>query len=253
MATLFAIDGCPAGWLILSSGPKPESIPGACIVRVMADLNGMLRDGDIVAIDMPIGLKDANEANHARRECDQAARGALGTRSCCVFYTPARGVLDHIATYSGASSWHKAHTGKGLSCQVYNILNKVRELDDWLREDSKRAGTVHEVHPELSFAHWADGEGKAKPISERKKTRAGREKRRSLVEKQWPGAFASATCSLGPKAARGLKPLNRWQDDDLLDAFAALWTLQRISRHEAIPYPADAPKDSCGQSMCIWA
>jgi len=253
MTKLHALDGCQAGWLVVSVSLDPDCRPCACIVQNLEELDSMLGVGDLVAIDMPIGLKDADTVDHSRRECDLEARKVLGPRSCCVFYAPARGVLDYLDTPAAASSWHKDHTGKGLSRQIYHILNKVKILDQWLRQGAAQARLVHEVHPEVSFAHWAGNADEPKPILEGKKTPAGHAKRLRLIETQWPGAVAAATASLGPKSSRHLEPAKRWQEDDLLDAFAALWTLLRISEGRAKWYPSAPTRDSQGLTMCIRA
>ena len=188
-------------------------------------------------------------ADHARRECDLVAKDILRPRSSCVFFAPARGVLEHLENHQTASSWHKEQTGKGISCQTYNILHKVKSLDDWLRKDMERAQRVHEVHPELSFAHWNATGHEPPRILDGKKTREGHEQRVRLIDEQWPGAVDVATASLGPYASGS----RRWQKDDLLDAFAALWTLQRIAAGKAICYPSNPSRDKCGLTMCIWA
>jgi predicted RNase H-like nuclease len=253
MSKLFAMDGCHAGWLVVSLDSGTDTCPRACIVPSLEAFEALLGPSDLVAIDMPVGLAEAERENHARRLCDVQARKLLGRRACCVFYAPARGVLEHLATPATASSWHKLHTGKGLSCQVFHILNKVKTLDAWLRRDDTRARRVYEVHPELSFAYWA-GSGKApKPIQEGKKSSVGREERRRLIEAKWTGAIKAANDVLGPKSSAHPQPSLRWQEDDLLDALAALWTLLRISNTMAVCLPDVPPKDAHGLSMCIWA
>lgn len=253
MPKLHAIDGCPAGWLVVSVSLESGSRPRACIVKDLEELGSMLGARDLVAIDMPIGLKEADTVDHSRRECDVEARQVLGGRACCLFYAPARGVLGHLASPEAASSWHKKHTDKALPRQTFHILKKVKLLDQWLQQDAVRARRVYEVHPEVSFAHWAGGDDRPRPLRDGKKTHAGRAARLRWIEAEWPGAVEAATASLGPKSSLHLQPARRWQEDDLLDAFAALWTLRRIAAGTAKKYPPAPTRDSQSLTMCIWA
>lgn len=247
MPKLFAMDGCRAGWLVVSLDSDTDPTPNAKIVPSLEALDTLLGPDDLVAIDMPIGLLRADRESHSRRPCDVEARKLLGKRACTVFYAPARGVLEHLTSHPEASSWHECHTGKGLSCQVFHILKKIQILDTWLRKDMTRTQRVHEVHPEVSFAFWTAGGAAPTPIQAGKKTSAGRAERRRLIEAQWPGAVAATSAALGSKST------SRWQDDDLLDALAALWTLVRISKGQATCLPQTPVEDPHGLSLRIWA
>jgi predicted RNase H-like nuclease len=88
---------------------------------------------------------------------------------------------------------------------------------------------VFEVHPEVSFAYWNNG-----PL-ESKRSEQGLARRRALV---------SAYFGEIPVAPRGAR------EDDLLDAFAALWTAERIvgARHQTL---GDARPDLTGLPMRI--
>lgn len=250
MPQLFAMDGCPKGWLVVSQDRDSNAQPSARIIPNLEALQAMLGPADLVAIDMPIGLLEADKVTHSRRPCDLEARRLLGRRACCVFYAPARGVLEHLKSPEKASAWHKRHTGKGLSRQACGILGKVKELDAWLRQHTALVPRVHEVHPEVCFAHWAGSDSQPRPLQNGKKTAAGRTARRHLIEAQWPGVLAAASESLGHKSSGNKQ---RWQEDDLLDALAALWSLRRIAAGQAIPYPQTPTQDAHGLPLCIWA
>ncbi|MDG1358305.1 MAG: DUF429 domain-containing protein, partial [Akkermansiaceae bacterium] len=55
---LYGIDGCPAGWLVLSQpqGNKLDVAISASIYPTLDQLATELHADDIVAIDMPIGM-----------------------------------------------------------------------------------------------------------------------------------------------------------------------------------------------------
>jgi predicted RNase H-like nuclease len=114
---------------------------------------------------------------------------------------------------------------------------KIREVDALLRADPSLQAWVREVHPEVSFTAWRGGE----PMHHPKSTAAGLAERRVLIE--------STYGPIGPfMAALSRKNVHV---DDLLDAFAALWTAERIARGKAGTLPDAPAKDGVGLRMEI--
>lgn len=75
-----------------------------------------------------------------------------------------------------------------------------------------------------------------------KKHRAGRDERRKLLEPIFGQALHDALA----------KPSNLGSaEDDILDAFVALWTAERIVSGVARSIPSMSEADSCGLSMEI--
>jgi predicted RNase H-like nuclease len=252
--TLYGIDGCPAGWLVVSLVTGGSELPSAKIFENLSDLNSKLKRGDIVAIDMPIGLPADSKESNNRRICDQEARDALGARRNSVFYTPSRGILAHTGSHKSASRWHKRTTGRGISIQCFHILKKIRELDTWL-QDQKPACRVYEVHPELSFAHWNKETEKPGVLLDKKASPSGRAARSDLISNKWEVSFDETAEILGPKSCtiNGHRQ-RRWASDDLFDAFAALWTAERIMNGRSICIPTGkAQIDAAGRKMEIHA
>ena len=258
--TLHGIDGCPAGWLVLSQKADNSGSLSARIFPTLDQLAPHLRADHIVAIDMPIGMP---APDHYPRACDVAARQLLGSRACCVFSAPCRGVLSHLHHYPSASSWHKHATGKAISCQVFNILPKINQLDTFLSLHPGIA-SFHEIHPEVSFAYMNGSNGKPTPILTKKTSPEGAQARADLIEQAFPTTLHNSEVmeslqqNLGPRSKQG-KP--RWALNDLYDAFAALWSAHRIMTHSAEVLPADhsaQPKtlqqiDATGKTMQIKA
>jgi predicted RNase H-like nuclease len=118
-------------------------------------------------------------------------------------------------------------------------VRKVDEVDRALRSAPKRPDWVREVHPEVCFWAWRGGE----PMPVAKKRAAGRAARRELVDAHF-GAGASAEVRRQHRRADVAA-------DDVLDAFAALWTAERIVRGEAATLPAHPPLDAHGLPMEI--
>lgn len=109
-------------------------------------------------------------------------------------------------------------------------------MDSFLRTDPTLNQWVREVHPEVSFWAWKGG----KAMAHRKKCPAGRAEREALVKPVYGAAYT---------AAQSGSPHGHYRIDDLLDAFAALWSGERVVAGKALVIPADPPVDPCGLRM----
>jgi predicted RNase H-like nuclease len=147
----------------------------------------------LVLIDVPIGLLDAGP-----RRCDVEARSLIGARRSSVFPAPSRRLL-RARRYAGQ-----------CSAQLWNILDKIREVDAAMKPSLQRR--VREAHPEVSFALLNGA-----PLRFPKKRREGEEERRRLLRPVF-GELPRV-----PGAAR----------DDVLDAYALLWSARRLLYGEA--------------------
>lgn len=230
MAVVAGIDGCPAGWLCLTKDLSTGALQ-ACILASISDLLGLAPRPEVVMVDVPIGLTDAGP-----RTCDLEARARLkAPRASSVFPAPIRPTLA-AASYAQACQLGAAADGRKLSRQTWAIVRKIREVDTFLRTDPTRNQWVREVHPEVSFWAWNGG----KAMVHRKKSSAGRSEREALVTPVYGAAYTAAQSSL---------PRGQYRNDDLLDAFAALWSGERAVAGTALVIPANPPIDSCGLRM----
>jgi len=233
---LRGIDGCRAGWLVLS---RPDDGSSGPWPRVEAEL---LPDAEalaagaaeaITAIDIPIGLSE-----DLPRRCDREARQHLGPRRNSVFPAPLRPMLV-AADHGEACRIGRALAGRGLSVQSWNILPKVRAVDGLLRRQPCLVPRFREVHPELAFLDWNGG----CPLPHGKRSREGRLERLALCEVLFPGAWASIR--------RGFRRAEV-ADDDILDALALLRSAARLGRGEAVVLPRGKPeRDRFGLPMQI--
>lgn len=231
-----AADGCRAGWIALhrTQAGTLEARLCATAAQLVAALRGLEPLPQVLLIDMPIGLP----ARGGRR-CDQLARQRLGARRSSLFPAPIRAVLA-AGSWEEACSIRERVEGRRMSRQSWNITAKVRDLDTLLQARPELRGWLREVHPELSFSLLAGA-----PLPEAKKTAAGRELRAALVAQCFGrGAFA---------AVRGRFGRSQVGDDDILDAFAALWSAERLLRGEALSLPQEPERDATGLAMEIVA
>lgn len=158
--TQFAgVDGCRSGWL-LAIAADLQTMPDFQVLATFSEVMEATRSCLRVAVDMPIGLPLRGQV----RDCDRKARQLLGRRACTIFSAPPRESLD-IPDYATLRAW-------GMSCQTFNLIPKIREIDV-LQPDP---GRYFEAHPELIFAHRNAG----RPL-EPKRSKEGQRLRESLL------------------------------------------------------------------------
>jgi predicted RNase H-like nuclease len=228
---LVGVDGCRGGWIAAVRAGEAFS----CVrVERLERLFARSPAPEVVAVDAPIGLVE-----RGARECDRAARALLGSRRSSVFPAPLRPLLA-AASYPEASRLQRALEGKGLSRQSWAIVPKIAELDVLLRGSADARAAVREVHPELSFLKL----NRDRALEANKRRPEGRAQRHALL-RTWCGDAIDR--ALAARRALGCTA------DDVLDAFAALWTAERIARGVALSFPADPPRDARGLPMAITA
>lgn len=228
MQQIAGIDGCQSRWLAITHQPGTQSF----VAQVLETNELPAQPWALAAIDIPIGLPDRGS-----READRAARKFVGPRASSVFPCPIRPALD-------APSWEAAceityqNNGHRLSRQTYAILRKIRAVDDCIRSTDLRQ-RLFEVHPEVSFACWQGA-----PTLRAKKDARGHEQRRTLIATHYgPEAFASVIAQLNERSVAA---------DDIADAFAALWSAERLLNGTAQRLPSESATDSYGLPMHIW-
>jgi predicted RNase H-like nuclease len=226
-------DGCPAGWICITRNLATGELHSA-VYRNARDLIFQQPALHCLAIDIPIGLSSAGP-----RECDRIARKLLGKRACCVFPAPVRPAL-HAKTRVQADRAHVSADGRGVGCQSWNLYPKIREVDAILCANPSLRDKVFEVHPEVSFLAWSGGTPGA-AIQQPKKTTDGHKARRRLIARH----FGARAFDL----VRAQYLRRDVQTDDIADAFAALWTAERLGCGAAITFPDPPPVDSYGLKM----
>jgi len=193
VARYLGLDGFRGGWVAVWIDDRGDHgfdySPGLSRLLSMPYQRAM--------IDMPIGLKVSGH-----RRCDISARELVGAS----VFLGARRNLWEFPNQASANQcyWRDEGPGKGVSCQLWNIRDKIKEVDDFITPD--RQETIGEAHPELIFRRLANHVCLAT-----KKSALGREQRIKLL------------------AALGFAKLPKWLTqrygtgiarDDLIDACA---------------------------------
>jgi predicted RNase H-like nuclease len=207
MMFVVGVDGCRRGWLAVSL-----SRDGTSECRIFPDMASLwtaYRRAALILVDIPIGLpKAAND-----RACDKAAREVLGPRRASVFPVPCRAAV-YAPDYDAAIKINVRLTGKGIFRTTWNLIPRMRQVDEMLQADPGARGVIREAHPELLF--W--GLNQKRPMASYKKDAAGEAERLEVLQRVYPGAkshFLEIKKTLPPKSAA---------PDDLLDALAVAIT-----------------------------
>ncbi|WP_456747034.1 DUF429 domain-containing protein [Bradyrhizobium sp. USDA 4354] len=148
-------------------------------------------------IDMPIGLDPSGY-----RACDLRARELIGP----AVFLGARRDLWMFSDMAAANRhyWEHEGKGKGVSAQLWNIRDKLKEVDDAMTR--ARQATIGEAHPELIFWNLA-GRVRLEP----KTSPRGRARRITLLKDR---GFAKIETWLTQRYRTGIGR------DDLIDACA---------------------------------
>ncbi len=224
------VDGIKGGWLaIVQNSP----VRVECLER-LEDLFTEFPGVDVVGVDMIIGLPDdANE-----RDCDKQARRRLGQpRGSSVFRAPHRKLLCS-SSYEEANCLSKSLIGKGISRQTHGIIPYIKEVDQAVRKHGQER--IREVHPEVSFMEMNSGSA----MQYNKKRSEGMAERRNLLVEHFGEGFVS-------EAESTFRRNNVRLTDDFYDAFAALWSAQRLVEGKASTIPEIPTLDSTGLRMEI--
>ncbi|MFH1486813.1 MAG: DUF429 domain-containing protein [Chloroflexota bacterium] len=228
--SIWGVDGCKGGWAVVSKDLDSGVISWR-LFKTAQELFHHDPTPQVIAIDIPIGLPDRGP-----RACDVEARRLLGQgRASSVFPAPIRPVLD-AGDRAEASRIRFEAEEKKVSCQAWAIVPKIRGIDAVLHQDIELRSRVREVHPEVCFYYLNE----RKALRHNKKRKAGREERLALLEPVFGHWLQAALAERGQLASGR---------DDVLDAFVALWTAQRIVTGTCKTIPCSPPSDRFGLRM----
>jgi predicted RNase H-like nuclease len=234
LVPLVGIDGCPHGWVAATWHTESDQY-AITLHSSFAELLAALPRAACYAIDIPIGLPDSSP-----RDADRSARRFIGPRGSSVFPTPVRSAVA-LDTYAEASAQSFKVSGKKIGKQTFNIMPKIREVDEALQRDPALRTRVVEIHPEVSFTCLNHGV----PMSHPKRTEAGRVERLALLSPKAQQAYQTAMEQLRR---------NDVASDDIIDALAAVWSAQRVVSGTAQHFPGGPPiSDATGLLMRIVA
>jgi predicted RNase H-like nuclease len=227
------LDGFRHGWVAVSIAGDDREIE---FLRDIGQLSQ--RDYKMAMIDIPIGLPE-----RGNRDCDMAARHLLDLNCNRVFTGARRPLLQHIESHQDANRRGRelmvnGAPGAGVSMQLFCILKKIKEADNFV--DEALQDRVRETHPELIFWRLND----QKPVPN-KHCPAGRTLRRKLLTK--PKRFPDLERLLDERIGTGAK------EDDVLDACACALAASACATGKGRVVPSGAGiRDDRNLKMQIW-
>lgn len=235
----YGVDGCKAGWFYIAFGPSEKVRWG--IERTIDALVAKAASDDRIFVDIPIGLPN----DRLGRVCDTEARNELcSPRRLSVFSAPVRAVLHHTANYVRANQISKELTGKGLNKQTFNILPKIKEVDELLGSCGKARKVIREIHPEVCF--WALAGNKS--MQYKKKILKGFCERLAVLREVWPSISKTIEAILEDEKVLEEHGRGNLDGDDILDAAAAAITAW--AEPQALKtLPEHPPRDRRGLPM----
>ena len=202
----------------------------------------------LILVDIPIGLRQGSRAKRSierqERRCDKEARKLLGPRRASVFRVPCRPAV-YAESYDQAIAKNEKLTGTRIFKATWNIVAKIREVDEFLSSNPEARESIREINPELCF--WSlNG---CRPLQYPKKTETGFRDRLKLLQEIYPPSE-----EIVESVNYAQKEVKR---DDILDALAAAITA-KIGFDKLSCLPPQPERDSQGLPMemvyflCSW-
>lgn len=191
-----------------------------------------------ILVDVPLGLPV-----DSRRTCDVEAKRLLGEYHQRLFYTPTRQAVyeQHFETAKRVNE----RAGFSIQNQVWALVPRIRELDEFLDRHHGAIDRIAETRPELCFFGFND----RTPVEPSRRTPEGNAHRLDLLETVFEEArplFESCRDRyLSPDYASFLR-----DEADILDAMVTAVAARRPGEQLGkLPPATDPPRDDRGLPM----
>lgn len=219
---LAGADGYKKRWIVALA-----NLDGATQLKIVDTFADLVQRPELqlTVVDVPIRLPEQGP-----RRCDLLARVMIGPRRNSVFPAPIRPMLG-AATYEEACERRIRVEAKGCSKQLFAILPLIEAADQLMSPELQHR--VREGHPEVSFTALA-----GEPMSAHKAKPDGHRQRRELLRNTFPDMEENIARFRRPDAAA-----------NILDAYALLWSAQRLARGVGKSLPSGSEYDTRGLRM----
>ena len=238
---VYGVDGCRGpkaaasrSWFVVSFDDE-GTFGSAQLVESFEGVVEQTRGGDLVLIDIPIGLPDGNNPS---RSCDQAARCLVGPRRSSVFPAPSRPALV-AKDYREANDHNRQTIGKGLSQQAWHICPRIADVDAVLGSQPNLRARYRESHPEVCFTalnRWC-------PAEHPKRHPDGQKERREILTRYGCNVSRWFEQQCGVWRRSVVDPT------DVLDAMALAVVARHALAHDCPTLPVDPLMDARGLRM----
>ncbi len=231
------VDGCKGGWLAVKLSLFSDWEVN--LFRSFAQLWEQHAAAALILVDIPIGLRQGSSTKGSierqERRCDKEARKLLGSRRSCVFRVPCRPAV-YAKSYDEGIAKNEQLTGTRIFKATWNIVGKIREVDEFLSSHPEAREVVRETHPELCF--WSLN--RCRPLQYSKRREEGYQKRLEILQSVYPSVKSIVESAKYPQ--------NEVKPDDLLDALAAAVTA-KIGFDNLSCLPPQPERDAQGLPM----
>ena len=232
------VDGCSAGWFTVFLATENEKdcrwkvglFPK--ISSLIDFLNKEYEQAEfLVLIDIPIGLKAGGSGE---RLSDLGGRRILKARKSSIFPVPCREAV-YVESYEKACEINEKLTGKRISKQAWNIVPKIRDVDNFLVENKIFREKVKEVAPEICFQAFTGF-----PMKSSKKSFDGFSERMKALRSVCLFTDGIVEAALSEYRRKEVAK------DDILDALAAAITAKMGCRYGFEYVPGEPETESKG-------
>jgi predicted RNase H-like nuclease len=198
---VIGIDTCIGGWLgVMISEDN-------WIVRVFKTINDIVvtwNDSDLFLVNLPIGLL---QGSIKERSCDVEARNLLANYNALELPSvPCREAI-YCSSFGVANIVNKRLTGRQVPTRLWDVVEKIKELDVFLNENKEYREKFKECNCELGFLAIA-----GRPMRNSKSVLAGYNERRNVLNKIYPNIDNILDYSIANFRRKDLKT------EDVLDA-----------------------------------
>jgi predicted RNase H-like nuclease len=233
------VDGCRGGWLAITLAL--DNRWEVNLFKQFAQLWEKYASAFLVLVDIPIGLRQGSSRTGSfereERRCDKEARQLLGKRRSSVFRIPCRPAV-YAASYDEAIAKNEKLTGTRIFKATWNIVGKIREVDEFLTTNWEARKIVREIHPELCF--WSlNG---CRPLHYSKTKENGHLERLKILQSIYPQSETILSQTLSNYLRKEVRK------DDILDALGAAITA-KIGRENLSFIPNPPEPDAEGLPM----
>ena len=170
------IDGCKGKWVavcITENGFEVEKF------KTISDICNRYPNADSLIIDIPIGLLESKSDIRP----DIFVKRALGKKGSSIFEVPCRQAV-YAENKGAAREQNITILGKSLSEQTLGIIKAIRQVDEFLQDNSQWKNRLVESHPEFCFSKLNSN----LPVLENKSTNEGKLKRLDILQRYYPSA-----------------------------------------------------------------
>ena len=224
------IDGCKDGWICA------VLLGGALDVYRYENVSEILSaHGDFGAclIDIPIGLR--SRADQTRP--DDCARRYIKGRGSTIFPVPCRQAVELLsASYREACDENARVLNKRFSRQSFGIIPKIREVDDFFKQNPRYISRLMESHPEICFKQLG-----GKILLSKKNGPEGLAERLAVLGRHG--------LSITPDEIYNLSKKLQCAPDDIADACCLAVSASYVARGSFITLPETPEYDDAGIPM----